>query len=78
MLHTCTGESWLTGHLRERAQREREFAAWHAEHGEEREAQLTQLPRAEGTGFYWARAHSGDCRRPRWMLREGEQLDAGR
>ena len=26
-------DSWLTGHLRHMAQREREFTAWHAEHG---------------------------------------------
>ena len=61
-------DSWLTGHLRHMAQREREFTAWHAE----REAQIAQL---DGADFYWAQAQQSQ-RKPFWQLRRQAQLEA--
>ena len=65
-------DSWLTGHLRHMAQREREFTAWHAVHGTERETQIAQL---DGADFYWAQAQQSQ-RKPFWQLRRQAQLEA--
>ena len=66
-------DAWLAGHLARMGRRERRFLAWHDAHGAEREEQLAQLQM--GVPFYWARAHPPE-QRPRWLLRQAEQLGA--
>ena len=65
---------WLQKHLGQMALRLRQFAAWEAQHGAEREAELADIA-GVGDEFYWALAHEMG-RRPKWQLRKGDELAA--
>ena len=66
-------DHWTHGHLKEMAKRMREFVAWEATHGAERDTELADLADV-GDEFYWALPDHADGRRPRWALRKGEEL----
>ena len=62
------GDGWMRENLADAARREREYAAWEAAHGAERDEQLASIANAD---FYWALPHEIG-RRPRWQLREAK------
>ena len=69
---------WLSNHLAQMAQRERDFRAWEAAHGVERDAEFAVLVAEQdshGLDFYWALGHEVG-RRPKWQLRTGVHLDS--
>ena len=62
------GDGWMRESLADAARREREYVAWEAAHGAERDEQLASIANAD---FYWALPHEIG-RRPRWQLREAK------
>ena len=61
-------------HLKEMWRRERDWLEWAGKHDGEREAQLAALAEVEPL-YFWALEHALN-KKPKWVLRKGEWLDA--